>query len=93
MRLKFSDRPILVALIFILICLIGLFVRVTHQGGVFVPWGLMALFISFYLFSETNRVRKARREERRDYMNEQRKKLIEDIVKKKKDLPPDGDEL
>jgi len=49
-----------------------------------VPWGLIAVFISFYLFREFNRAKKAKREERREYMNERRKAILDSIVKKNK---------
>jgi len=45
---------------------------------------LIALFISFYVFYEYNRVKKAKREYRREYMNERRQELLDKVLKKKK---------
>ena len=60
--------------------------------NIFVPWGLIAIFISFYLFKEFNRVRKAKRENRRVYMNERRQELLDNLLKRsKKSAPPDSE--
>jgi hypothetical protein len=51
---------------------------------IYVPWGFIAIFISFYIFREYNRVRRAKRDERREYLNERRQQLIDNVVKAKK---------
>jgi hypothetical protein len=91
-------KIILGIFILALIALIGDLVRVYNQGSgrgqvnIVVPWGLIAIFISFYLFKEHNRVRKAKRENRREYMNERRQELLENLLKKnKKATPPDNE--
>lgn len=56
-----------------------------------VPWGLIAVFISFYLFKEFNRVKRARREERRDYLNERRQELLDNVLKKNKNTDSKND--
>ena len=61
------------------------------QITIIVPWGLIAVFISLYLFKEYNRANKARRENRREYMNQRRQELLDDILKKNKKSTP-GDE-
>ena len=33
---------------------------------IYIPWGIIAIFISFYLFREYNRSHKAKRDERHD---------------------------
>jgi len=58
---------------------------------IYVPWGLIAIFISFYLFREFNRVKKAKRENRREYMNERRKELLDNVLKKNKKSTPNND--
>lgn len=84
-------------LILALIILTGVFIRVSNQGtgrnqlNIVVPWGLIAIFISFYLFKEYNRVRKAKYENRREYMNERRQELLDNLLKKnKKSASPDN---
>ncbi len=56
-----------------------------------VPTGLISIFISFYLFYEDNRVRKAKRENRREYMNERRQELLNNLYKKNKKSRPDDE--
>lgn len=91
-------RIILGIFILALIVLIGHLVRVYNAGSgrgqvnIVVPWGLIAIFISLYLFKEHNRVRKAKRENRREYMNERRQELLDNLLKKnKKSTPPDNE--
>lgn len=52
---------------------------------------MVAIFISFYLFSEFNRVRRAKRENRREYMNERRQEILDNVLKKNKKSTPNGD--
>lgn len=56
---------------------------------VYVPWGIIAIFISFYIFREYNRVSKSKRNERRDAINERRQELINNVLKKNKDAKTD----
>jgi hypothetical protein len=51
---------------------------------VYIPWGIIAIFISFYIFYEYNRVRKAKKKERREELNNRRKELLDDVLKSKK---------
>ena len=81
-----------------LILVIAKFVRLSNSGMVsgqliiVVPWGLIAiLFISLYLFREYNRARKAKRANRREYMNEHRQELLNNILKKNKRSAPKDD--
>jgi hypothetical protein len=46
--------------------------------------GLIAIFISFYLFREFNRVRQAKAEERRERLNERRQELINNVLRANK---------
>lgn len=50
----------------------------------YLPFGFIAFMISIYYFRETNRVRKARREERREQLNERRQEILDRVVKAKK---------
>lgn len=54
------------------------------QMTIMLPWGLIPIFISFYLFREFNRVKKAKRTERREYMDERRREILNSVLKKKK---------
>ncbi len=90
-KFKFLERIFLAILILVLIILLSIFLK-SHDIGtsprgikIFVPWGLIAIFISFYLFREYNRVKKAKREERRRYLNEHRQELLNKALKKNKD--------
>ena len=58
---------------------------------IYVPWGLIAIFISFYLFREFNRVKKAKRQNRRERLNERRQQLLDNVLKKTKNFPPNSD--
>jgi len=68
------ERIILGIFILVLIVLIADFVRLHHSGSgrgqltIVVPWGLIAIFISLYIFREYNRVRRAKRDNRREYI-------------------------
>ena len=47
----------------------------------YVPWGFILIFISFYIFREYNRVKKAKREERREVLNARRQELMDKVIK------------
>jgi hypothetical protein len=89
-RSDFILRIILVVFITPLIILTAKYVRLSNSGlgpgriSFMVPWGLIAIFISLYLFREYNRVKKAKRENRREYMNKHRQELLDNILKKNK---------
>ena len=44
--------------------------------------------MSLYLFRQYNRARKEKRENRREYMNERRQEILDDIFKKNKEAEP-----
>ena len=73
-----------------LIILTAKYVRLSDSGlgpgriSFVVPWGMIAIFISLYLFKEYNRVKKAKTENRREYMNKHRQELLDNILKKNK---------
>ncbi len=56
------------------------------NGGftIYIPYGLVAAFISFYLFREFNRAKKTKRDERREEINERRQELLDNLLKAKK---------
>jgi hypothetical protein len=51
---------------------------------IYIPWGLIAIFISFYLFREFNRVRQAKTKERRERLTERRQDLINNVLRANK---------
>jgi hypothetical protein len=57
---------------------------------VYIPWGLLAIGVSFYLFNEYNRVHRAKRDERREYLQERRKQLLENVLNSNKKNRPDS---
>ena len=81
----------------VLLYLITDFIRRSNSGSghtkitIVVPYGLIAAFISFYLFKEYNRVRRAKRENRREYMNERRQEILNDIFKNNKESAQKND--
>lgn len=85
-------RIIIGILILVLIVLMAVFVRFFNYGSgqisLVVPWGLIAIFISLYLFEEYNRVKKAKRKNRREYMNQHRQELLDGVLKKNKKSTP-----
>lgn len=62
----FIERIILVVFIIALVILTAKFLQLDNSGfglgqiNVFVPWGMIAIFISLYLFREYNRVKPSR---------------------------------
>jgi hypothetical protein len=92
---NFPERIVLGIFIIPLIILVAVFSRLTNSGSdrnqlnIVVPWGLIAIFISLYLFKEYNRVKKAKRETRREYMNQRRQELLDNVLKKNKKSTPD----
>ena len=93
---KFPERMILGVFIVALVILIAVFTRLSNSGlghnqvNIVVPWGMIAIFISLYLFREFNRIRKAKRENRREYMNKRRQELLDNLLKKDRKSTPDG---
>src|SRR5579871_4495418 len=89
-RSNLPERIILGIFIAVLLFLIARFVWVANSPSdhrrinIIVPWGLIAIFISLYLFKEYNRANKERRENRREYMNQRRQELLDDVLKKNK---------
>jgi hypothetical protein len=51
---------------------------------IYVPGIAVCAFFSLYIFYEYNRVQKAKREERREYLNERRQELLDNVIKPKK---------
>ena len=91
------EKIILGVFLIALLTLIAVFAGMTNSGSqyrvnIIVPWGRIAIFISLYIFREYNRVTKAKRENRREYLNERRQELLDNVVKKNKKTTP-GDEI
>jgi hypothetical protein len=88
-KFKISMRIVTIVLVAALLIGYTVFVRLFNHGttpfsiNIIVPWGLIAVFISFYVFNESNRAKKARRDERREYMNERRQQVLEGVIKSK----------
>jgi uncharacterized protein YacL len=98
-RDKFNISMKLLNIILVIALLISYVVseRLFNHGSnhfrinIIVPWGLIAIFISFYLFNEFNRVKRAKRDERREYMNEHRQELLNSVLKKNKNSDSKND--
>ena len=89
------EKILLGVLLIPLLILTGIYSRLANNFGsqsyrvnIVVPWGLIAIFISLYIFREYNRVTKAKRENRREYMNERRQELLDNLLKKDKKSNP-----
>ena len=88
-RFKFSIRTLTGILIVALLIGYAIYARLSGNASnhfrinIIVPSGLMAVFITFYLFSEFNRVRRAKRDERRENMNERRQQILDNVIKGK----------
>ncbi len=95
--MKKETKFILATGIIIYFLLIAYFIKnfETNSGNfgvtIYVPWGFITIFISFYLFREFNRGKKAKRDERRAQMNERRQELLDNVLKKKKDTQGQGE--
>jgi hypothetical protein len=48
-----------------------------------VPWGLIAIFIAFYIFYERIRLRRLKKEEREEELNNRRQEMISRLRKSK----------
>lgn len=44
------------------------------------PWGLIAIFISFYIFYDHNRRKRLRHEERREELNNRRQEFLQKML-------------
>lgn len=51
---------------------------------VYIPWGLIALFISYYFFHSSTQKAKARKEAQRERLNEKRQEYLNMLVEAKK---------
>jgi hypothetical protein len=51
---------------------------------IYVPVGFIAIFISLYLFYEYNRVKRAKRDERREERYARQQELLDNIYRSKK---------
>lgn len=83
-----KTRVLIIVLVTALLVGYIVFQRVSNSGSsggtnIIVPWGLIAIVISFYFFGETNRVRKAKRDERREHIEERRQEILDNLRKKK----------
>ena len=91
-------KKIIAFLVIIYLILLIFFIRsfdkiLNHiEMKIYISWGIIAIFISFYIFYEYNRVKKAKKNERRDELNNRRKELLNNILKsKKKNSNPHND--
>jgi len=88
-RFEFSMRVLTAVLVVALLTSYAIYSRLSDNGSnhfrinIIIPWGLIAVFISFYLFSEFNRVKRAKRDYRREYMNERRQQILDNVIKAK----------
>jgi hypothetical protein len=51
---------------------------------VYIPWGLIALFISYYFFHSSTQKAKARKEAQRERLNEKRQEYLNMLMEAKK---------
>jgi L-asparagine transporter-like permease len=51
---------------------------------IILPGAAVGSLVSLYIFYESNRAKKAKRNERRDYINERRQELLDNVLKKNK---------
>jgi hypothetical protein len=51
---------------------------------IILPGAAVGSLASLYIFYESNRVKNAKRNERRDYLNERRQELLDNVLKKNK---------
>lgn len=92
------NRVVLAFMAIVFLVLTGIFVKtcITSPDGaevkVYLPWGLIAVFISFYLFREFNRVKRAKMEVRREELNARRQELLDNVIKAKKKEDAGADE-
>ena len=58
---------------------------------IIVPGAILGSLVSLYIFYEYNRVKRDRREERREYLNERRQELLDNVLKKNEKLERKSD--
>jgi hypothetical protein len=51
---------------------------------IIVPGAILGSLVSLYIFYEYNRVKRGKKEERREYLNERRQELLDNVLKKNK---------
>ena len=91
-RKRFRPSLKVVITVLVVALLIGyvIFEITLNQGSTpfrinfIVPWGLIAIVISFYFFGENNRIRSAKRDNRREHINQRKEELLENLRKKTK---------
>lgn len=77
--------------VFVYLILLGVFIKMfgDDSGGsqlkVWVPWGFIGIFMSFYIYREYTRVNMAKRHNRREDLNARRQELLDNVLKKNKE--------
>ena len=93
-----QTRFLIIMMVTVYLVLLGLFIKSFNDnpGGpsirFYIPWTLILFFISFYLFREYNRVKKAKREARREELNARRQELLDKVIKASKKDNKETDE-
>jgi hypothetical protein len=83
MKFKFFAEKI--APIITITFLVAFFmVMAIKYNKIILPGAAIGSLASLYIFYESNRVKNAKRNERRDYMNERRQELLDNVLKKNK---------
>ena len=58
---------------------------------IYIPWGLIAIFIALFYFYTYNRKSRERRDEQREALNDKRQKMLDVILKTKKNKPENNE--
>jgi hypothetical protein len=83
MKFKFFSENIVPIITITLI--VGFFVVIAIKyNKIILPGAAVGSLASLYIFYESNRVKNAKRNERRDYLNERRQELLDNVLKKNK---------
>ena len=76
--------------IIVYLILLGVLIKMFRDdaGGsqikIWVPWGFIGIFTSFYLSHEFNRVNKAKKHNRREELNARKQELLDNVLRKNK---------
>jgi len=83
-------RPLIFIMVLLYLITLGYYIHKfpyePNEGAtiIYVPWTLILISISLYIFYEDNRVRAAKRENRRTNINHRRQELLDNVLKSKK---------
>jgi hypothetical protein len=66
-------------------------VMAVKYNKIVLPGAVIGSLASLYIFYEYNRVKRAKRQDRREYMNKRRQEILDNVIKKNKNTKAKND--